>query len=431
MRSELRSLESARMRGLHDTLRRSLHLPDERRNKPCDGACPVEVPSREAIVNSLAQELGLPVVLEDASQQLIAYSPHYDMTDRIRRDTIMSQTTTKDVVDYFRPFELQRREDPFVVPGSPADDILPRLCIPIRHHDVSLGFAWVLLPEEQVSETQLKAAVSAREALTQTMVAESRGRAAETETVLNLLSADPDLRILGLSDVEARGTFGHGRPCSVVVCLGHGWEDPAVRMSFWGTSWAPTPRDQLRAVTPREGIAVVAISSFTAANRDIFASALRRVQQAGRKSADNDLVVGVGSLINGPAQAHRAYREARLAARVARGADGPGVALWQDLGVNRFLTQMPQEVLADAVDPRLRQLVTEAPELAVTVECYLEHAGAIAPVAEALHIHRTTLYYRLERVTKFGIDLGRGEDRLSVHAGLRALRLMSEWPVAH
>lgn len=389
----------------------------------------MEVPSREAIVNSLAQELGLPVVLEDASQQLIAYSPHYDMTDRIRRDTIMSQATTKEVVDYFRPFDLQRREDPFVVPGSPGDDVLPRLCIPIRNHDVSLGFAWVLLPDEQVSETQLQAAVRAREALTQTMVAESRGRAAETETVLNLVSADPDLRILGLSDVEARGTLGQGRSCCVVVCLGQSWEDPAVRTSFWGASWALNPRDQLRAVTPREGIAVLAMPSFSPARRDVLAHALRRVQQAGRKSAHNDLVVGVGSLVEGPAHAHSAYREARLAARVARSADGQEVALWQDLGVNRFLTQMPQEVLADAVDPRLRQLVAEAPELAATVECYLEHAGAIAPVAEALHIHRTTLYYRLERVTKFGIELGRGEDRLSVHAGLRALRLMNEWPI--
>lgn len=388
----------------------------------------MEVPSREAIVNALAQELGLPVVLEDAAQQLITYSPHYEVTDRIRRDTIMRQTTTQDVVDYFTPYALPARTDPFIVPGNPDDDVLPRLCIPIRHHDVSLGYAWVLLPGGEVSEEQLRAAVEAGEALTLTMLAESRVRARETETVLSLLSADPETRILGLTDTEARGTFEEGRRCGVLVCVGRRWEDPAVRTSFWSASWAPSPSDQLRGVTPREGVAVFAAETITDAGRDLLVRALDRVTRAGR-AGEADLVVGVGSLVEGPAEAHRAYREARLAARVAsRSGGSQRVVLWDDMGIYRFLTQMPQEVLADAVDPRVRALVREAPELAATLETYLDRAGAVALVAAALHIHRTTLYYRLERVARYGIDLARGEDRLAAHAGLRALRILGEWP---
>ncbi len=388
----------------------------------------MDTPSQEAIVNSLAQKTGLPVVLEDAAQQLIAYSPHYELTDQIRRDTIMHRTTTKDVVDYFGPWQLQAREGPFIVPGKPDEAILPRLCIPIRHHDVTLGFAWALLPEPHVTEQQMAAAKEAAEALALTMLAESRVRANETETVLSLLSYDDETRILGLTDAETRGIFDSGRRCGVIVCVGPHWEDPAVRMSFWSATWVPSPRDQLRAVTPREGIAVVATDEFTSASRDLFQRARERVTRAG-KGADKQLVIGVSSLVAGPGEAHRAYREARLAARVAARAGGDRkVLLWEDLGVYRILTQMPHEVLADAVDPRLRSLVDDAPDLAATVECYLDHAGAISSVADALHVHRTTLYYRLDRVNRYGIDLGRGDDRLAVHAGLRALRILGEWP---
>lgn len=392
----------------------------------------MEAPSGQGIVNSLAQQLGLPVLLEDAAQQLIAYSPHYELMDRIRRDTIMRRSTAQDVIDYFRPYELGGRQEPFLVPGDPDQDILPRLCIPLRHHDATLGFAWVLLPEERVEPEHLAAAEEARVALTLTMLAESRVRAGETEAVANLVSSDPDLRTLGLTDVEARGTFGRGRSCTVLVCLGRGWQDPAVRTSFWSASWGQSPADQLRAVTGREGIAVVAGRAGGDAGREICERALERMLRAGRRAAgepvDEDLVLGIGSPVDGPGEAHRSYQEARRAARAARSAGGPRIAAWEELGVDRLLTQMPYEVLADAVDPRLRRLVEEAPDLAETLERYLDEAGAIASVAEALHIHRTTLYHRLDRVGRYGLDLARGADRLAAHAGLRALRLLGAWP---
>jgi hypothetical protein len=404
-----------------------LDATDRRRGDP--EVPEVEVASREAIVNRLAQDLGLPVVLEDAAQQLIAYSPHHDLTDRIRRDTILSQATAQEVVDHFAPYDLPAREEPFVVPGDAAADILPRLCIPLRHHDVVLGYAWVLLAEESVSTAQRAAAERARDALVQSLLAESRVRAGETEAVLNLLAGDPELRSLGLADLEARATFPRGRPCTVLVCVGPRWADPAVRTGFWTAAWAATPVEQLRAVTPREGVAVVVPPGPAAEHRRLLEAALARVLRAGR-GGEGDLVVGVGSRVDGPGQAHRAHREARMAARAARASGGGRVALWDELGVDRVLAQLPHEALAEAVDPRVRRLAEEAPELAETLERYLAAAGAVAPVAAALHIHRTTLYDRLERVGRYGLDPARGEDRLTAHAGLRALRLLGTWPPA-
>ena len=385
----------------------------------------MDAAARERIVTRLAEEIELPVVLEDAAQQPIAYSPHHDLTDAIRRETILRRSTSGIVVDHFRPFRLPERDRPFVVPGDAARDLLPRLCVPIRHQEVNLGYLWVLLRSAEVTEAQLTAADDARTSLLRSLLAEDRVRESETETVLDLVSGDPERALTALTDVEARGTFPTGRRCRVLICVGQAWEHPPVRTSFWGAGWAPTGQDQLRAVTEREGIAVFTAGTdhLGVAPIETALARLRAVAPEGER-----LVIGVGSLVGGPAQAPRTYRQARLAVRVALTETDLAVASWDRLGTYRYLTQLPRELLSDGVDDRLERLVLEAPELATTAEVYVRQAGAITMVAEALHIHRTTLYYRLRAIAGFGLDLGHGEDRTVVDVGLQALRLLGRWP---
>ena len=56
-----------------------------------------------------------------------------------------------------------------------------------------------------------------------------------------------------------------------------------------------------------------------------------------------------------------------------------------------------------------------------TLEVYLDHAGDAARSIAALQIHRTTFYYRLERVTGlYGIDLDNGLARTACHLALKS-----------
>jgi len=385
----------------------------------------MDASARERIVTRLAQEIELPVVLEDAAQQPIAYSPHHDLTDGIRRETILRRSTSDDVVDHFRPYRLSERELPFVIPGDASRDLLARLCVPVRHQDVNLGYLWILLRRPDATATQLAAADEARGALLRSFLAEDRVRASETETVLDLVVGDPERAVDALTDVEARATFSPDRGCRVLLCRGQGWEHQAVRASFWRANWAPAGQDQLRAATEREGIVVVAAG---AQDLDVATAhtALERLQavspQGGR------LVVGVGSLVSGPSQAPRSYRQAGLAVRVALSDADLPVASWDRLGTYRYLTQLPRELLLDGVDERVQRLVVEAPRLAATAELYVRRAGAITTVADALHIHRTTLYHRLQAISRFGLDLSDGRDRTVVDVGLQGLRLLGRWP---
>jgi hypothetical protein len=58
-----------------------------------------------------------------------------------------------------------------------------------------------------------------------------------------------------------------------------------------------------------------------------------------------------------------------------------------------------------------------------TLETYLELAGSAQATAEALHLHRTSLYYRLRRVELLaGTDLKDGTERLALHLALKVAR---------
>ena len=53
------------------------------------------------------------------------------------------------------------------------------------------------------------------------------------------------------------------------------------------------------------------------------------------------------------------------------------------------------------------------------MRCYLECAAQAQQAAAQLHIHRTTLYWRLARAAELiPLDLHRGEDRLKLHLAL-------------
>jgi hypothetical protein len=93
------------------------------------------------------------------------------------------------------------------------------------------------------------------------------------------------------------------------------------------------------------------------------------------------------------------------------------VAHWAELGAWRAITALP------GPDPAVRPLLAE-PLLARTAEVFLDCAGSAQRSADALGVHRQTLYYRLGRVRELtGLDLADGGDRLLLHIALRATRL--------
>ncbi|MBB5935932.1 PucR family transcriptional regulator [Streptomyces zagrosensis] len=131
---------------------------------------------------------------------------------------------------------------------------------------------------------------------------------------------------------------------------------------------------------------------------------------------------GVSDVRREIAELPAAWREARAAAQAARADERLGpVATWAGVGPYRLLTGLPTA----APDPAVRPLLEQGhAELARTVEEFLDRAGQASRTAQALGIHRQTLYYRLSRVEQLtGLDLDTGEDRLLLHMALKRARL--------
>jgi hypothetical protein len=78
----------------------------------------------------------------------------------------------------------------------------------------------------------------------------------------------------------------------------------------------------------------------------------------------------------------------------------------------------------------LRRLLDlpEALPLLETLETYLDAAGNAQLTAELLHLHRTSLYYRLQRVERLArTDLKDGVERLALHLSLKVARMTGQY----
>lgn len=376
------------------------------------------------MVNDLASQLGLPVILEDAHQQPMAYSPHYDLADQMRMDSIMRLSTSQEVVDYFTPWGLNERREPFIVPGNPDIKVLPRLCVPIRSRAHVIGYLWVLLPDQDIEQAQIDEAVEAAALLRQRLLVDAEVRGVETELLLSLVSSSQQERARGIAIAEGRYRMVVGRPCAVLVCFGSGWEQLAVRARFWNAVWGPGGHDQIRGVTDSEGVAIItdgrAGASLRASHEPLLAG-LR--QAAGGGGTEDSLTIGVSDWVDSPEFLHQAYQRAQIAARVAAHIFPERLGYWAELGAYRFLGQLAGQALVDAVDPRVLALVNEEPRLAKTVWHFLESRQSTTAIARDLGIHRATLYNRLDRVSERGLDPRHAPDATILQMGLYALTL--------
>ena len=140
-------------------------------------------------------------------------------------------------------------------------------------------------------------------------------------------------------------------------------------------------------------------------------------------------VIGIGSEGASVRETYASYRQARMAARVARELSLEPVTRWDELGIYRLLAELPRDRVNDeTLHPALNKLasVPDGTMLIATLETFLDCAGDVRTAAEALFLHRSTLYHRLGRIEAIGgIDLKSGTERLDLHLCLKLAHLVA------
>lgn len=137
---------------------------------------------------------------------------------------------------------------------------------------------------------------------------------------------------------------------------------------------------------------------------------------------------GIGPLARLDGLRH-SYRRAGWALRATSlaPADHPVAVHFSDTGADGILAALPLDSFAVADLPTaVRHILQDKKSrlLAVTLEVFLDSAGDIKRTAQVLNVHRSTIYYRLDRLTEVaGADLRLGEVQRDLHVGLRLARL--------
>ncbi|MCS0636652.1 helix-turn-helix domain-containing protein [Streptomyces sp. LP05-1] len=119
------------------------------------------------LVDEISALLGAPATLENRDFELIAFGAHdsdsaFDAStlDPVRTRSILTRRSTPAVRSWFEAYGITRATGPVRIPAAPDAGVLRgRICLPVRHRGVVLGYVWLLDTEPGPCPERLTAAM--------------------------------------------------------------------------------------------------------------------------------------------------------------------------------------------------------------------------------------------------------------------------------
>ena len=401
----------------------------------------------QQLVDSVAAKLSRPAIVEDRRQRLVAYSRHSEPIDAVRHASILQRCVSAEVMAWLRGFELAKARGPVRTPENLILGMLPRVCVPIRHRDLLLGYLWFVDEEESMSAEQLALAETAAQgfalALYREVLAGELASSRETEAIRNLLLSESDAQAYAARTLIDGGHFEPSLGVVVLVARPVLARDVmpddhvrlAVEHALVNIRHELPARHALHLVSYSHGLLLFGTEGEAAEPTvDHCVSQLDQALQSTSSGLEeaSSFVIGIGRPRSCLVDARGSYLEASQAARIAALIPDVGrIARWSQLGIYRVLAQVSNSDLGELVlHPGLERLLAdpEAAPLLQTLETYLDLAGNALATSERLKLHRTSLYYRIQRLEHLAeTDLKDGNERLSLHLGLKLARLTGRY----
>lgn len=402
----------------------------------------------QQIVDTLGSRFGRPVVLEDRFLRLIAYSSHDDgPVDNVREQSILRRHASPEVARWLDGFGLRHARRPVRVPENPELHMLPRVCIPVVHKGVLLGHLWFIDADGSMSQEEIDCCVDeAAEVaalLHRDQVAHGISSARVSDAMQILLTDSPSAAEAARG-LEEDGYIDASEGMVVVVVAGVCHDDSgpieiedALVRGLADCRPMLRPSETLQLVRRDHCVLVLATRRDVDPGLRATVEALHRCvrSRVAAFAPHVSVVVGVGGHRARLADASGSYREARMAADAVAALPGIGaVAFWGELGVHQVVVRLAAMGEAPVVHPGLHRMLSDPDALPLieTIETYLDVAGNAQLAAERLNLHRTSLYYRLQRFEQLvGTDLKDGLERLALHLELKVARLTGMYVPRH
>ncbi|WP_053849350.1 hypothetical protein, partial [Streptomyces sp. NRRL B-24085] len=364
----------------------------------------------QELVDEISELLGAPATLENRDFELIAfgvYDSEGDLDpsalDPVRTRSILTRRSTAAVRTWFEGFGITRASAPVRIPPTPEAGVYRgRICLPVRHRGVVLGYVWLLDSDPGPTDRQLDAAMRVTARIGALLADEAQHGADLSRELRAVLTAErgwqADMAVAALR--TELGSRGDG-PYAVVCVAPWPSADPddapsartvphatALCTVPWGTSaQSLAVLVRLRATdtpTPATSAAARLLERARAAEtgrgggrgadgRDGGEPGPARsgVADAGRSAPTGNkgggsgpapgagpagVAAGVAAARVGLAELATAWQEASAAARAALAEPGFGpVAEWSGIGPYRLLTALPPDT---AHDPAVRPLLS-------------------------------------------------------------------------
>lgn len=390
-------------------------------------------------IDDLGHRLGRSVVLNDPEIRLLLASEHFGDEDPVRVRAMLHRNAGSGPIGYLLSHGIGQWTRAGRVPASPDHELLSRLVAPVRHHGELLGFLVVIdqdesLTADQVTEVEELARETAGLIVSERHASDDQSRELE-QHLLTWLGTEASARVAGLAAMTDLDLLTNARHLRVLVVqavdLHAGVEPQQVDLALrHALETTPRPRrgSRMHAIEERRGLLLVSspVPITDAAMRSHVEALVADVDAfaAGRF----DVRVGIGAGVDDPELAWRSRRQAVLACRAVPVLGAGRSASWDQLGPLSLLLRIPADELDETAVPAALGVLSDAdPEgrLLETLERFLARGGSGAAAAQDLHIHRTTLYYRLDKMRALtGLDFDDGDVRLELHLGLLLQRLL-------
>ncbi|HWN33514.1 MAG TPA: helix-turn-helix domain-containing protein [Pseudonocardia sp.] len=387
-------------------------------------------------LDALAARLGRSLTIDGMDGDLIAYSTQRDDADAARISSILLRHVAPEIREWEERHIDVAADDPIPVPANPEIGMSARLCVPLRRRGRCLGYLWMLGSGGELTAPDLAAL---------------RGAASAMADLLDIPVGSGGHPVASGRDVDrlVRRLFDEGQAeaCSQLAVAVPGIVDGTVQLL---AAVAADPGDGgIRPLRSREFSTLSgALTPILRAAPDYVGSSVSTthvpvvLHRGADRPGDDGLVDQIAEVVTrclttgsaltlglseprpfGLDAAHEARTQALAAAELA--ALDPALnrhSSWSDLGPYRNLIGANR--LSDAALAPLDGAGTSAPMLLRTLEAYLDLGGDAQATSARLNLHRSSLYYRLDRISRLlGSDLSDGLVRLDLHLALKGRRV--------
>lgn len=395
------------------------------------------VTSIQRVIDLLAADLSCPTAVDDTDFALLHYSPQHGPLDQVRVDSILHRDSPDAAKQWVVDQGVRDANGVCRVRGAPDLGLLPRICAPIRYDHRTLGYLWVIDAHEQLDDGDLEHIRTAADRIAPILYRSRTlavlDRQHERAALADLLSRSRQRRKRGVDRFESSGILRAGGTLRVLVVeasLGHNRvfdDDDQLGLEGALERCRGSVTENEIALTSRGHRGTVLIVDRRDAGAQSFAEeALKAVRS---RVPSHRWVVGIGSSQESLERVWTSFEDASRSVRVLIRVPFLGDLInHANLGVYDILAGLPDDMLTERLVPSsLRQLIAKDRDgdLVTTLEAYLEAAGDAAATAQRLHVHRSTVYTRLQRIEQItGRWLGDGSDRLLLHVGLALLHFV-------